>query len=393
MNIREIIESGNFQELRLKNKGYDLDFTNDNIVGNNENEKQELHFDKRSSISLNMLFHDRYGLNINILFIELFDTLPFIHEINNINIEKSVEMFVRNYGNEIQNINYNSVFKKRKKKIEKRQQVFILSDKRVVEFSPEGCTVLTSQNQLSFAEELLCSLSRFKKKNNKSRQREINLITTGYEGFQLTEVDIKPVKLNLQYNYADDFLSVHDMIQKRLNNKNDKGIVLLHGLPGTGKTTYLRYLVARLRKKVMFLPPDIATNLTQPSFINLLIENPNSILVIEDAENIILDRKEGGNASISNLLNVSDGLLSDVLNMQIICSFNINISKVDSALLRKGRLIAKYEFDKLDVDKAQRLSESLGFNTLITEPMTLAEIYNQNEIGFEEKKRKIGFGK
>ena len=52
---------------------------------------------------------------------------------------------------------------------------------------------------------------------------------------------------------------------------------------------------------------------------------------------------------------------------------------VDSALMRKGRLIAKYEFEKLSVSKAQRLSEHLKFSTTIDRPMTVAEISNQNE--------------
>jgi hypothetical protein len=52
---------------------------------------------------------------------------------------------------------------------------------------------------------------------------------------------------------------------------------------------------------------------------------------------------------------------------------------VDSALLRKGRLIAKYEFGKLSVSKSQKLSNHLGFNTTITRPMSVAEIAGQHE--------------
>jgi hypothetical protein len=47
--------------------------------------------------------------------------------------------------------------------------------------------------------------------------------------------------------------------------------------------------------------------------------------------------------------------------------------------MRKGRLIAKYEFTKLDTGKAQRLSDHLGFSSTITAPMTIAEIANPNE--------------
>lgn len=58
---------------------------------------------------------------------------------------------------------------------------------------------------------------------------------------------------------------------------------------------------------------------------------------------------------------------------------------VDNALMRKGRLIAKYEFGKLSIEKAQRLSDHLGFDTVINKPMTVAEISNQDEKEFEIK--------
>ena len=67
------------------------------------------------------------------------------------------------------------------------------------------------------------------------------------------------------------------------------------------------------------------------------------------------------------------------------------MQNIDSALLRKGRLIAKYEFDKLSVEKAQKLSDHIGKGTVITEPMSVSEIYNQEERTLDKAKRKIGF--
>ncbi|MDZ7848138.1 MAG: hypothetical protein U5L96_16060 [Owenweeksia sp.] len=95
---------------------------------------------------------------------------------------------------------------------------------------------------------------------------------------------------------------------------------------------------------------------------------------------------------VSTLLNISDGLLSDCLNIQIICSFNTDISKIDQALIRKGRLIAKYEFRELEVEKAQLLSQKIGCPTTITQPMTLAEIYNQNEGEYKQREKKSAIG-
>lgn len=117
-----------------------------------------------------------------------------------------------------------------------------------------------------------------------------------------------------------------------------------------------------------------------PEFMDLLIDNPNAVLIIEDAENVIMDRKFSSYSSVSNLLNISDGLLSDCLNVQIICTFNSDINMVDDALLRKGRLIAKYEFTKLQAAKAQKLSDQLGFKKAITNPMTIAEITNPDDM-------------
>ena len=48
-----------------------------------------------------------------------------------------------------------------------------------------------------------------------------------------------------------------------------KGLVLLHGLPGTGKTSYIRYLIRQLDKEVIFIPPNMAYALTNPDFIKL----------------------------------------------------------------------------------------------------------------------------
>ena len=208
----------------------------------------------------------------------------------------------------------------------------------------------------------------------------------------LKSIAIKPTELDINLYYNDDFKAVDTVIKERLCKENDKGIVLLHGLPGTGKTTYLRHLIGGMKKKVMFVSPSVAGNLMNPEFMDLLIDNPNAILVIEDAENIIMDRRFSSHSSVSNLLNISDGLLSDCLNVQIICTFNSELNLVDSALLRKGRLIARYEFGKLHVGKAKALSQHLGLQQEIKKPMTLAEITNPDDNHYEPKKTSvIGF--
>jgi hypothetical protein len=55
-------------------------------------------------------------------------------------------------------------------------------------------------------------------------------------------------------------------------------------------------------------------------------------------------------------------------------------------------LIAKYEFVRLSIKKAQQLSNHLGYDQMIDRPMTLAEIAGQNEKEFNIKQVEvIGF--
>jgi hypothetical protein len=284
-------------------------------------------------------------------------------------------------------------YKRKKKKYQFDKTVVILKNNCLVEFDDDYCEILHDGKQPEFVDEITALANQF---NQRQRRQplEINLIVQSRSGLDLKAMEIKRTKLDLGLFYEDDFMPTDELIRKRLNKKNDKGIVLLHGLPGSGKTSYLRYLVGRIKKRVLFLSPSVAGNLMNPDFIQLLIDNPNTVLIIEDAENIITDRRHNAGSAVSNLLNISDGLLADFLNVQLVCTFNNALTLVDSALMRKGRLIAKHEFGKLSITKAQRLSHHFGFDTIIKRPMTIAEISNQHEKEFQpERVEVIGFRK
>jgi hypothetical protein len=328
-------------------------------------------------IYTNNIFDKRF-LDIKNLYVYCFGIIPNLNFISDVDGEKAFAAFKQKCGNLISRIHQYRWYERKDKRYQFDKTVIVLSNNCLVEFDETHCQLLHDGKQPEFIDEVTALVNPFR---NRQRRKplEINLVVQDQGSFELKAMEIKRTKLDLDLFYESDFKETDDLIRKRLHQKNDKGIVLLHGLPGAGKTTYLRYLIGKIKKKVLFLSPSAAANLMNPDFIELLIDNPNTVILIEDAENIIMDRKHNSGSSVSNLLNISDGLLADFLNVQLICTFNNSLTLIDSALMRKGRLIAKYDFGKLGIAKAQRLSDHFGFKTVINRPMTIAEIANQHE--------------
>ncbi|WP_086544050.1 AAA family ATPase [Algoriphagus antarcticus] len=367
-----------------------------NIVNFNQHATTTLGMEKTSSkISLGQVFADRGGyINELNLFLAHFNSIPNLISEKNIDCKRANKWFSETYKSEIKHHYFIKRHFNGSKQAELDDIFYILFDDLIVDFDTNcsSARFLFSKTETSKIEKVISEIRKFKERSVRNKPL-ISLLVNTPHGIATKSLDITKPKLNIEDNYNDDFKNIHQTIYKRLSKQNDKGLVLLHGKPGTGKTSYIRYLISSIKKDVIFLPPNMATAITNPDLISVLIDNPNSIFVIEDAENIVVDREKDGSSPVSALLNISDGLLADCLNVQIICSFNTDISKIDSALMRKGRLIAKYEFKELEIEKAQQLSNKLGFDTSINKPMALTSIYNQDEKDFQQSRKTnpIGF--
>jgi len=224
-------------------------------------------------------------------------------------------------------------------------------------------------------------------------KNKIFVVHQSQHGFEKTGFDVKKIKVNLEENYNEGFPLISEDIVKGLNDKKKSNLVILSGEPGTGKTTYIRYLTSKIKKNIIFIAPDMVQSITSPAFIPFLIKNNNAVLIIEDAEPALKSRVDGRTGGVSNVLNLTDGLLSDCLSISIVATFNTIEKNIDEALLRKGRLLKNYKFERLEVEKSRKLLERMGRKDIeVKEPMTLADIYyeddNNNHL---YNKRKIGF--
>ena len=230
-------------------------------------------------------------------------------------------------------------------------------------------------------------VSQSKKKGN------VHLLCSIDGMLSLQRFDIKlPGKVDLDLNYGLAAKEKFSKMEEYLENGRS-GLILLSGEPGTGKSTFIKHLTTITDRKIIYMPPTGADQLTSPDFISFIMGHRGSVLLLEDAEKALRSRDSQDNGAISNLLNITDGILGDCLNITVIATFNIDREKIDSALVRKGRLLVEHHFKALSSDDANRLLESVGSSRRTDSPMTLAEIYN-DEDNFHEKegeKRKVGF--
>jgi hypothetical protein len=59
-------------------------------------------------------------------------------------------------------------------------------------------------------------------------------------GYYLQVVKIKkPLIYDLALHYGENFVNIHAKILKELSKQDGKGIVLLHGIPGSGKLIFI----------------------------------------------------------------------------------------------------------------------------------------------------------
>jgi hypothetical protein len=194
--------------------------------------------------------------------------------------------------------------------------------------------------------------------------------------------------------YNNDFSEINELIEESLTI-DKAGLILLHGVPGTGKTSYIKNLITKYDgKSFIFIQNEFINELLHPDFISFLLKHQNCVLIIEDAEKVLTNREQvNENSVVSTILQLTDGLFSDYLNIKIICTFNTSIDRIDKALLRKGRMIAYYEFKALLPQKANKLLNSMDHESTDTE-MTLADIFNYRDKNFNKSEsRKIGFQK
>lgn len=228
-----------------------------------------------------------------------------------------------------------------------------------------------------------------------SKNKLYMLKSSEFGGVELDSFPVTCGEMSLELNYGNTFMPMHEHIVDNLLNKKS-GLYIFHGPAGTGKTSYIKFLTTVIdKRKFIFVPNTMVTEIFAPKLVDKLYSFKNAVLVLEDAEICVFKRDGKNNELVSSLLNITDGLLKDLLNISIIVTFNTaDVSEIDTALLRKGRLKIIHNFGLLSIEDATKLATHLGKKKAVTGPLSLADVYNlDEETGVEEvvKEKRVGF--
>ncbi|KNC46632.1 chaperone BCS1 [Thecamonas trahens ATCC 50062] len=115
---------------------------------------------------------------------------------------------------------------------------------------------------------------------------------------------------------------------------------LLHGPPGTGKTSFVQALAGELGKPLCFLSLS-SQHLSDEILTSVLAVAPhNAILLLEDVDAVFVERRASDSSarrgvSFSGLLNALDGVASQEGRLLIMTTNHKD--KLDAALIRPGR--------------------------------------------------------
>jgi len=214
-------------------------------------------------------------------------------------------------------------------------------------------------------------------------------------GLRSESIGVGAVPL-LKDNYNKDTIEGYEAVVNDIKSKNPLGrLAIFDGPPGTGKTFLIRALLSDLPKvKFLLLPSNMMESLTAPELLLALMNESDSdsgcgdqcsdtttkpvapkpfgysndnkdektplVLIVEDADRCLSHRATDNISAISSLLNISEGIIGNLLDIRIICTTNAEIDDIDGAIMRTGRLSARVEVGLLSVEKAKEVYARIG---------------------------------
>ena len=162
----------------------------------------------------------------------------------------------------------------------------------------------------------------------------------------------------IRSNYSSRAASALDSLMTMSSGALPGKLLLLHGPPGTGKTTALRALAEAWRPWCgvdYVLDPDRLFDVSA-YLLDIALGDDDErhgagrsrLLVLEDCDELIASSaKQRSGQGLARLLNLTDGLLGQGLSLLVAVTTNEPLARLHPAIVRPGRCIAQIEVGNL----------------------------------------------
>lgn len=194
-----------------------------------------------------------------------------------------------------------------------------------------------------------------------SESNKINTISITQNGLEIEAVEFKIDSENFNKYYNKNTSKDINKLLKDIK-KSDKGLSILYGERGTGKTSIIKYIADKLDRILIFIPNSmIELTINNSEFRKFLKRYDRPVIVIDDCEMLFNEFFNKSNMFTNNLLQMVDGFLSDEIGVNIIAIFNVDSdSEIDHSLLECNNLLRIIPFEYLTADESTDLSEIIG---------------------------------
>lgn len=197
-------------------------------------------------------------------------------------------------------------------------------------------------------------------------------------------------------NYSPEICELFDRTVYMLSARDVQGrLTILAGEPGTGKTYFIRGLIDAVPNGFFVtLPANLVASISGPELLSSFLDHREDldqshspmILIIEDADECLVRRASDNISEISTLLNMTDGLQGEILDLRIVATTNAKNLEIDGAFRRSGRLNALIEIGRCNThEHAQSIyrrilgDDTAKMPTILGQKPALCEIYREAE--------------